>query len=220
MTSEAGGTADRRRSPQSKGDRREQAILDGARELLRTQPVEQLTVDALARAAGISRSSFYFYFDSKQAVLRALLGGLANEAATQADQGWLSASGPRPDLLRAAMATSVQVWRRHGPLLCHAMLGDNVDPALGEFRSRLFDGYVGRAAARIRRDQAAGLIGDAPPAPEDLAAMMFWVEVRALGTATRPGAKTGAAVDAYLADSLTNVKLRLLYGAPGPAGWS
>ena len=61
------------------GDRREQAILDGARSLLEAKPLSQVTTDELAGAAGLSRSSFYFYFDSKQAVLAALLEGLSDE---------------------------------------------------------------------------------------------------------------------------------------------
>ena len=205
----------RRRATQSKGDRREQAILDGARELLLTQPVDRLTVDAMASAAGISRSSFYFYFDSKQAVLLALLGGLWQEAAALADRGWLSASGPEETMLREAMATSVRMWREHGPLLRHAMLSDDPDPAIGAFRSRIINGYITRATARIQRDQAAGLTPAGPPDAEHLAAMTYYVELMTLATATTgPDATLGPAADAYLIDALTRVRLRMLYGTP------
>ena len=211
----AGRAASRRRGSLSKGDRREQAILDGARELLQTQPIDRLTVDALASAAGISRSSFYFYFDSKQAVLVALLGGLWQEQATLADRGWLSASGPEEHLLRDAVATSVRMWREHGPLLRHAMLSEDPDPAILAFRTRIMSGYVERASARIRRDQAAGLTPTGPPDPENLAAMTYYVELTTLASATTgPGATFGPDADAYLIDSLTNVRLRMLYGTP------
>ena len=211
----AGRAASRRRGRQSKGDRREQAILDGARELLQTQPVDRLTVDALASAAGISRSSFYFYFDSKQAVLVALLSSLWQEQATLADRGWLSAAGPQEQLLREALATSVRMWREHGPLLRHAMLSDDPDPAILAFRTRIMNGYIERASARIRRDQEAGLTPMGPPDPENLAAMTYYVELTTLASATTgPGATFGPDADAYLVDALTNVRLRMLYGTP------
>ena len=211
----AGRAASRRRGSQSKGDRREQAILDGARELLQIQPVDRLTVDALASAAGISRSSFYFYFDSKQAVLVALLSSLWQEQATLADRGWLSAAGPQEQLLREALATSVRMWREHGPLLRHAMLSDDPDPAILAFRTRIMNGYIERASARIRRDQEAGLTPMGPPDPENLAAMTYYVELTTLASATTgPGATFGPDADAYLVDALTNVRLRMLYGTP------
>ena len=56
-----------------KGDRREQAILEGAYDILRTTPLRNVSIDDLAKRAGLSRSSFYFYFESKWQVLSALL---------------------------------------------------------------------------------------------------------------------------------------------------
>ncbi len=67
----APASAARRRTPR-KGDLTEQAILDTAARLLAERPLSEIGIDELARGAGISRSSFYFYFASREALLRTL----------------------------------------------------------------------------------------------------------------------------------------------------
>ena len=62
-----------RRGTRPSGDDREQAILDTAIRLLDERRVHEISVDDLAKGAGISRSTFYFYFPSKDAVLMTLL---------------------------------------------------------------------------------------------------------------------------------------------------
>lgn len=65
-----------RRSSQLSGDDREQAILAVAERLLAERPLGDFSVDELAKGAGISRPTFYFYFPSKNAVLLSLLDDL------------------------------------------------------------------------------------------------------------------------------------------------
>ncbi|GII55189.1 TetR family transcriptional regulator [Planotetraspora thailandica] len=154
-----------RRKTATKGDIREQAILNTARELLGSVPVGQITIDMLAAGAGISRSGFYFYFDSKTAVLEALLDDVAEEMGAAARR-WLDGSGDDPDALREALAVSARLWREHGPLLRQALLAE--DPEFAEFREHVVRGYLNQVAARIARDRSEGdaLPG---PAPERLA---------------------------------------------------
>ncbi|MBC7171734.1 MAG: TetR/AcrR family transcriptional regulator, partial [Polyangiaceae bacterium] len=53
---------------------------------LETRSFREISIDDLARGAGLSRSSFYFYFPSKEAVLMTLLDRLVaqTDAAAQA----------------------------------------------------------------------------------------------------------------------------------------
>ncbi len=69
-----------RRSVRPSGDDREQAILSTARRLLGERPFAEISVDDLAKGAGLSRPAFYFYFPSKEAVLLSLLGPLIQRA--------------------------------------------------------------------------------------------------------------------------------------------
>ena len=62
-----------RRSSHLSGDDREKAILATAERLLEERPLADFSVDDLAKGAGISRPTFYFYFQSKNAVLLSLL---------------------------------------------------------------------------------------------------------------------------------------------------
>ncbi|WP_320069805.1 TetR/AcrR family transcriptional regulator [Micromonospora sp. RTGN7] len=69
-----------RRPGRSVGDDRESAILATAERLLQRRPFGEISVDELARGAGISRPTFYFYFPSKDAVLLTLLDRVTEEA--------------------------------------------------------------------------------------------------------------------------------------------
>src|SRR4029077_19443864 len=62
-----------RRSSRPSGDDREQAILATAERLLEERALADISVDDLAKGAGISRPTFYFYFPSKEAVLLTLI---------------------------------------------------------------------------------------------------------------------------------------------------
>ena len=69
-----------RRAARSSGDEREQAILATAERLLEQRAFGEISIDDLARGAGISRPTFYFYFPSKDAVLLTLLDRVIEEA--------------------------------------------------------------------------------------------------------------------------------------------
>ncbi len=69
-----------RRSARPSGDDRELAILATAEHLLEDRALSDISVDDLAKGAGISRPTFYFYFPSKEAVLLTLMDRVVNEA--------------------------------------------------------------------------------------------------------------------------------------------
>jgi len=204
MTTPAVQRPARRRAP-ARGDRREQAILEGARALLETRPLSQLTIDELAGAAGISRSSFYFYFDSKQAVLGALLDGISEELA--ADNGpWLDGTAPDEPALRAATAATVALWRTHRGLLRQAWQGDTGDAQLLAWRTGVLERGTARTAARIERARAAGLAPDGPPSALVLARMVHALKNGLLAEHPADGD------DAQLTQDLVTATLRLVYG--------
>src|SRR5512135_2331439 len=75
MTAEPAPPAARR----SRGDRQREAIVAAVRELLQEQAFADLSVSAISERAGIARSGFYFYFDSKYDVLAAILAEATHE---------------------------------------------------------------------------------------------------------------------------------------------
>ena len=74
-----------RRSSRPSGDDREQAILATAERLLEERPLADISVDDLAKGAGLSRPTFYFYFPSKEAVLLTLLEPVIARADAEFD---------------------------------------------------------------------------------------------------------------------------------------
>ncbi|AEV72502.1 transcriptional regulator [Mycolicibacterium rhodesiae NBB3] len=75
-----------RRSTRPSGDDREQAILSTLEKLLELRPLAEISVDDLAKGAGLSRPTFYFYFPSKDAVLLTLMSRIIAEADGRADE--------------------------------------------------------------------------------------------------------------------------------------
>jgi AcrR family transcriptional regulator len=197
----------RRRGP-SKGDLRERAILDTARSLVERAPLSQITIDDLATGAGISRSSFYFYFDSKHAVIAALLRELSARLYDETED-WFVGSGPDDDSLRRALAISAQLWQDHWQLLRQALLDPDPDPLLAELRGRIVDRFVRQVGARIDRDRTAGVAPPGPPETEALSRALVQLMWAAFSTAAEAG--DPALASGELVDTLTIVMQRAIY---------
>ena len=106
-TSAASQTSRGRRSARPSGDDRELAILTTLERLLEDHPLNEISVDDLAKGAGISRPTFYFYFASKEAVLLTLLDRVINEA----DSALQALGDDEPDGDGAAMCrTGINVF--------------------------------------------------------------------------------------------------------------
>lgn len=101
-----------RRSSPHAGDDRERAILATAERLLRERPLADFSVDDLAKGAGISRPTFYFYFRWKNAVLLSLLDQINGKAqAALRTLGGIS-SGDPAELWRARIEAFFEVSAR------------------------------------------------------------------------------------------------------------
>jgi AcrR family transcriptional regulator len=198
-----------RRGP-TKGDQREQALLDAARVVLREKPISQVTIDELAGAAGIARSGFYFYFESKQA----LLAALTDQAIGEGDQEmaeWLASDGLDRGALRRGLARSLARWHVEGRWLREVFIAPDPGPDVRHVRDRLVENGCSAFSTRIERDAKAGLTVEGPP--ELIARMVMNLRILTLADAfANPDANSEDA----LLDTLTDATLRLVYGAtPG-----
>jgi TetR/AcrR family transcriptional regulator, ethionamide resistance regulator len=209
-------SSSRRRGP-AKGDLKERAILETCERLLGERPLRDITVDELAAGAGISRPSFYFYFESKDAVLRALVEGIAEEMYGESER-WLERSDdPPPEIALRSIEASARLWREHGPVLCAASQAWGTVPGMQAFWEDTIGRFVEQSARTIREERRAG---DAPdgPDPEALAKALIWMNercflARALGLGP-------ALSDDELVPTLTAIWLRAIYGdvtLPGEA---
>src|SRR6476469_7682810 len=92
-----------RRAARASGDDRERAILETAERLLEERPLSEISVDDLAKGAGISRPTFYFYFPSKDAVVLTIIDRLVVATADSREEAlkMLAAGEPRAGLRQA-----------------------------------------------------------------------------------------------------------------------
>src|SRR6201987_2030473 len=105
------GTARGRRAQRASGDDRERAILATAQSLLQERGLSEISVDDLARGAGISRPTFYFYFPSKDAVVLTLVDRMVEEARVGRDE---ALAGLREDphaVWREGLAGFFEIFR-------------------------------------------------------------------------------------------------------------
>lgn len=153
-----------RRSPRTSGDERERAILRTAEELLASQPLSRISVDALARGAGISRSAFYFYFPSKDAVVLSLLDEVVREAAAARDEALREGAALGPDSCRQSIAIFYETFGAHRALIRAAVELSATNTEAQGLRSQIMEGWVQHVVERIALERGAGIAPDGPPA--------------------------------------------------------
>jgi AcrR family transcriptional regulator len=198
-----------RRSPRPSGDDRELAILATAERLLGERSLAAISVDDLARGAGLSRPTFYFYFPSKDAVLLTLLDRVVAEAdAAMREVFGASAGGPREGWRRAITAY-YETFRHHRSLTLAWAEARSSNAEVRALWARVFDDWVQECAAAIEAERARGAAPAGLPA-RDLAVALTSMNERVL-YATFSG--DGPAVaEADVVDVLLGVWLTAVYG--------
>ncbi len=209
MATPDAGTDRGRRARRPSGDDRERALLATAERLLEERPLAEISVDDLARGAGISRSTFYFYFASKEAVVLALLDRVVAEARTARTAALAGASGAR-DAWRAALVTVRDTFRDHRAMTAAATELLAASPEVQTLWSAVMEDFVAETAAAIEAERARGAAPPGPPA-RDLAVALNWMNERVIQASVAGRAPALAEDD--LVDVLLTVWLRTIYGS-------
>jgi AcrR family transcriptional regulator len=198
-----------RRPVRPSGDDRELAILATAERLLAERPLSTISVDDLARGAGISRPTFYFYFASKDAVLLTLLDRVVAEAdAATRDAFGVPATGPREGWRRAITAY-YETFRAHRPLTLAWAEARSTNAEVRRLWARVFEEWVLQCATAIEAERNRGAAPAGLPA-RDLAVALTSMNERVL-YATFSG--DGPAVaESDVVDVLLEIWLSAVYG--------
>ncbi len=173
------------------GEERESAILATAERLLEERPLQEISVDDLARGAGISRPSFYFYFPSKDAVFLTLIDRLVE----QADAG-------RGDLLGRLSEDPAARWREglrvffetfgaHRAVVLAGAEMRAVNAEARELWSGVMESWVRDACSAIEAERARGAAPDGVPARELAIALVSMNETGSLRDLRRRGPRPG-----------------------------
>ncbi|MGV0625624.1 TetR/AcrR family transcriptional regulator [Mycolicibacter minnesotensis] len=163
--------------PLRRGDKQRQAIVQAVRELLEEKPFAELSVSTISDRAGVARSGFYFYFDSKYAVLAHILTEASQELEELTHYFAPRGSDESPAAFAERMVGSAAaVYAHNDPVMSACNLARNSDAEIRELLDAQIDAVVDQIVAVVNDEIAAGT---ANPISDDIPAL-----VRTLGVTT------------------------------------
>jgi AcrR family transcriptional regulator len=169
--------ANREQERQQRREQIERRLLDATERLMRDgASFTELSVDRLSGAAGISRASFYIYFEDKGHLLRRLANQVFADLAENADRWWRAAGRHDPGDVRAAMDGIIASYRRHQPVLVALNEMAGYDPLVAATYRNLLTAVTGRMTRVIEEGQADGSIRPELPAATTANALTWMVE--------------------------------------------
>ena len=125
-------------APRRRGDRQRHAIVTAVRQLLREKPFAELSVSTISDRAGVARSGFYFYFDSKYAVLAHILGEVAAELVeVTGDFAPRGADETPAEFARRMVGSAAAVYAHNDPVMSACTSARSSDAEIRE----ILDGY-------------------------------------------------------------------------------
>ncbi|ODQ85748.1 TetR/AcrR family transcriptional regulator [Mycolicibacterium flavescens] len=199
-----------RRTSRPTGDEREHAILGTLERLLAERPLAEISVDDLAKGAGLSRPTFYFYFPSKDAVLLALVEQVINEADRNADaaMGGMDASVEPAGVWKAINAL-FSTFGTHRAVTLAGAAARPTNPEVRALWSRFMQKWIDHTTASIQAERDRGAAPTTIPAA-DLATSLNLMNER---TMLASFATEQPAVDpAHLVDTLAHIWVTSIYG--------
>jgi TetR/AcrR family transcriptional regulator, ethionamide resistance regulator len=202
-----------RRSARASGDERERAIMRTAEELLESRPLSQISVDALARGAGLSRSAFYFYFPSKDAVVLALVERVVSEAGGTLDDA-LQRAGLGPDSWRDGIAIFYEIFGAHRAVIQAAVELSASNEEAQSLWAQITAGWVAQVEERIEQERESGVAPAGMPARDLATALVQMNEgaLRSVFTGAQP-----AITEREVIEVLAHVWVSAIYAPPRPA---
>ena len=126
--------------------------MQAVRELLEVKPFAELSVSTISDRAGVARSGFYFYFDSKYAVLAQILADATQELEELTEYFAPRGAEESPAAFAKRMVGSAAaVYAHNDPVMSACNVARNTD---AEIRDHA------RPASRGRGPQIVGIVND------------------------------------------------------------
>jgi AcrR family transcriptional regulator len=197
-----------RRATRPSGDDREAAILRTLEEMLTERPFAEISVDELAKGAGLSRPTFYFYFASKDAVLVRLFTR-AITASGPEQQRNADVPGQRQQAWRDGIYAFFDSLRPHRAVVLAGLGVMATNTELREVWSAFMTGWIDYTAALITRERERGAAPDTVPA-RDLATALNLMNERVV-VAAQGSRQPTLAEDAAL-ETVVHIWITSIYG--------
>src|ERR1700741_531670 len=149
----------------SRGDRQRDAIVTAVRELLQKRSFEDLSVSTISERAGVARSGFYFYFDSKYAVLAVILADAGELLGSLTHHFAPREPGETPAAFAKRMVGSAAVvYANDDPVMKACAAARNTDAQIREMMDDFYDGIIDKLITLLEQDADARPISDDLPA--------------------------------------------------------
>jgi AcrR family transcriptional regulator len=191
----------------NRGDQRREALLRAFDDLLREQSLEEVNVAEISRRAGVTRSAFYFYFESKAMAVMALMAELYDDASDATDL-LVKAEGEPRERIRSVVTRLFDSVDRT-PHTYRALLEARATSATVR---ELWDAgradFAAMVAEMIERERAVGHAQDGPDAGA-LAAVLLDLNDHAL---ERHAVGGGPEREAHV-DAVTHLWIQSIYGS-------
>ena len=166
-----------------------------------------LSVEAIITAGGISRSTFYVYFEDKGDLLVAMAQDVIGDLLADGASWWeLPVDATREDLHKA-LSVPIDTYRKHRTILGAVAETAAYDPRVREQQRKLIDQVVTALTTYIGDAQSAG-VADAHLDSARTAQWLIWMIERGLYQLV--GAADNAEAERQL-DALTEIVWRVVY---------
>lgn len=198
-----------RRGTRPSGDDRQLAILETAERLLEQRPLAEISVDDLARGAGISRPTFYFYFPSKDAVLLTLMDRVIAEAHAAREALMAAPPKGRNAFWRAGINVYYSTFHAHQALAAPWSVAKYTNAEARRLWADFMQTSIDHTTSVIETVRARG------GAPDNLPARELATSLNLLNEAIMTAAFAGqspALPDERVLDNLVHIWLNAIYG--------
>jgi AcrR family transcriptional regulator len=191
----------------TRGDRQREAIVTAVRELLQERSFADLSVSTISERAGVARSGFYFYFDSKYAVLAVILAE-SGELLDQLTHDFAPREpGETPEAFVKRMVGAAAVHANNDPVLTACAVARNTDAQIREMMDDFYDSVMAKIVTLLEQD------ADARPISDDLPALVRTLAAVTTMTLTHDSTFVGRGEDpARAVDIVERLWLNALWG--------
>jgi AcrR family transcriptional regulator len=209
-----GGMVQRgRRTPKVSGDERQDTILLTAEALLTERAFDDISIEELARGAGISRPTFYFYFSSKDEVLLALLDRVITEVEHRVGDLPRDFESDSAAAWTRSIGMFVEVFVAHRGVSTAAIAARARNDEVRALWSKSMQSWVDFSTDVIRSEQARGAAPEGVDA-HDLAVSLNLMNERVITAVLNK--ESPAIPESSALEVLSTIWIRSIYGSDNP----
>jgi TetR/AcrR family transcriptional regulator, ethionamide resistance regulator len=169
-----------RRTRSERRDEIRRQLLAAAEQLLESgHRYSELTIDQLVRQAGISRATFWAYFETKGDLLRALAEDVIGQLLHSAEPWWHLAQAPTEDAIAATIVRIAEMYHANRAVMAAVVEVSSYDESVKQALDGLVQGTIAGLTEHIADGQSRGFV-DPQLDPRRTAAWLVWMSERGL----------------------------------------